>query len=241
MAREEEEKEEAMCLTYDRPELVNKVVFRRSKTTGTWEVVMPTPPLIDKQASQTSNPNSIGKNVGRKGKREEAGSSRSRDFKHTALDKREESGKEIEKETGSCGGGTLPSKTAKQRRSNPGSVEVDDPDYSPNKQRHRRTRSNHRSNVTASAITVDSDRSPSLGIKSTPPNHLKGVIVSASPPSHSCRRNERCNGPYDQSLLIPNPLLSLTTFLLFRTTARLDTRLRGLVLSTPSEIRADVL
>ena len=182
MAREEEEKEEAMCLTYDRPELVNKVVFRRSKTTGTWEVVMPTPPLIDKQASQTSNPNSIGKNVGRKGKREEVGSSRSRDFKHTALDKREESGKEIEKETGSCGGGTLPSKTAKQRRSNPGSVEVDDPDYSPNKQRHRRTRSNHRSNVTASAITVDSDRSPSLGIKSTPPNHLKGVIVSASPP-----------------------------------------------------------
>ena len=38
MAREEEEEEEAMSLTYDRPELVNKVVFRRSLTTGNWEV-----------------------------------------------------------------------------------------------------------------------------------------------------------------------------------------------------------
>lgn len=40
MAREEEEEEEAMSLTYDRPELVNKVVFRRSLSTGNWEVCL---------------------------------------------------------------------------------------------------------------------------------------------------------------------------------------------------------
>ena len=40
MAREEEE-EEAMFLTYDRPEIVNKVVFRRRPSTGTWEVCPP--------------------------------------------------------------------------------------------------------------------------------------------------------------------------------------------------------
>lgn len=41
--REEEERQtqeetEQEALTYDRPELINKVIFRRSKTTGTWEV-----------------------------------------------------------------------------------------------------------------------------------------------------------------------------------------------------------
>ena len=44
--REEEEKnaqedlieEEAMNLTYDQPELINKVIFRRRVSTGTWEV-----------------------------------------------------------------------------------------------------------------------------------------------------------------------------------------------------------
>lgn len=40
IAREEEE-EEAMFLTYDRPEMVNKVVFRRRPSTGTWEVCPP--------------------------------------------------------------------------------------------------------------------------------------------------------------------------------------------------------
>lgn len=39
IAREEEE-EEAMFLTYDRPEMVNKVVFRR-RHSGTWEVCPP--------------------------------------------------------------------------------------------------------------------------------------------------------------------------------------------------------
>ena len=38
-AREEEE-EEAMCLTYDRPEMINKVVLKRRHSTGTWEVIL---------------------------------------------------------------------------------------------------------------------------------------------------------------------------------------------------------
>ncbi len=62
MAREEEEKEEAMCLTYDRPEMINKVVFRRNKNTGTWEVFVPNASSPEK-ASQSNV-------VNRKNKRE---------------------------------------------------------------------------------------------------------------------------------------------------------------------------
>ena len=69
MAREEEEKEEAMCLTYDRPEMINKVVFRRNKSTGTWEVFVPnaSPPG---KASQSNVVSKIDKNVGKKYKSE---------------------------------------------------------------------------------------------------------------------------------------------------------------------------
>ena len=54
MAREEEEEEEAMSLTYDRPELVNKVVFRRSLTTGNWEVC-PCDQASQNKVTTTSN------------------------------------------------------------------------------------------------------------------------------------------------------------------------------------------
>lgn len=54
VAREEEEEEEAMSLTYDRPELVNKVVFRRNKDTGSWEVspMDRVTPQLDSNASR---------------------------------------------------------------------------------------------------------------------------------------------------------------------------------------------
>lgn len=61
MAREEEEKEEAMCLTYDRPEIINKVVFKRNKTTGTWEIIVPPNDRPSKASQSKHNSNKKGK------------------------------------------------------------------------------------------------------------------------------------------------------------------------------------
>lgn len=51
MVQEEEEEQEAMSLTYDRPEMINKVIFRRRLSTGTWEV------CTSDEASHSFSPN----------------------------------------------------------------------------------------------------------------------------------------------------------------------------------------
>ena len=58
IAREEEE-EEAMFLTYDRPEMVNKVIFRRRPSTGTWEVVSPNEVASNSRSKDTTKQSNL--------------------------------------------------------------------------------------------------------------------------------------------------------------------------------------
>ncbi len=114
MVREEEEMEEAMSLTYDRPNLINKVVFRRNKNTGTWEVHVP-----NSQASQPKNSSS-----------------------HTKHKSEKHLTPPSSYENRLCGAG--PGGYATPTLSTRSGERPDDPDYSPCSSQDRRTRSSSR-------------------------------------------------------------------------------------------------
>ena len=214
MAREEEEKEEAMCLTYDRPEMINKVVFRRNKTTGTWEVLVPNAPPSD-QASQSTNNSKVHKNVNKKRKNEKCNTASRVSTRLSS----EEAEPQLGEESQVC---HTPSSSGNPKRATIAHANsLEDPDYSPSDVSHQGRRTRSRNNLTQVATTTSPKISPNAK-NSLVPDRCRGspilspssvgdtvpddVMVLRSRSPATIQSSMNCNSSNDVSSLTNNHL-----------------------------------
>ena len=185
MAREEEEEEEAMSLTYDRPELVNKVVFRRRLSTGTWEVFLP-----DDQASQKNITNKL--NIQKKVGKSRKNNMRAVKQCNKVLAIEDEYDEESPLPSDCVL--SLPETPSITRQARSKLTGGDDPDYTPGSEETRKTHSS------SHGLSI----SPKISNKTVSPNCVIKVNCSPSSPNSSDSMILRSRRSQNQSFTIPN-------------------------------------